>query len=185
MLLPWREFKALEKSSTSRPCFLTLFLLYSSSGRNIQSEIYERPVILFLGEYSITYIWNGYTYFMLRAFIFFRGLTLKGASAGLAHMFYPKMESLLNPSVWMDAANQVLLKTFPYFELPVKFLVHTYLSYMQCNWKIWFIAMVFFHSPRSSTLTVWPSVRWFPLEATTRPTKTVSKTYFRYDLQSG
>ena len=62
---------------------------------------------------------------------FCRGLTLKGASAGLAHMFYPKMESLLNPSVWMDAANQVLLKMFPYLELPVKFLVLTYVYAMQ------------------------------------------------------
>ena len=35
------------------------------------------------------------------------GLTLKGAGAGLAHMFFPKLELLLKPTVWLDAATQV------------------------------------------------------------------------------
>ncbi len=37
------------------------------------------------------------------------GLTLKGAGAGLAHMFFPKLELLLKPTVWLDAATQVTI----------------------------------------------------------------------------
>ena len=47
-----------------------------------------------------------FPYVVLTIF-FVRGLTLKGAGAGLAHMFYPKMESLLQPTVWLNAAVQV------------------------------------------------------------------------------
>ena len=63
-----------------------------------------------------------FPYVVLTIF-FFRGITLKGATAGLAHMFTPKvlhdnliltylsvinqMEMLLKPTVWLDAANQV------------------------------------------------------------------------------
>ncbi|KAG0718883.1 Sodium-dependent neutral amino acid transporter B(0)AT3 [Chionoecetes opilio] len=40
--------------------------------------------------------------------IFFgRAVTLKGAGAGLKHMFTPDMSKLLDPTVWMDAACQV------------------------------------------------------------------------------
>merc|ERR1719195_8458 len=47
-----------------------------------------------------------FPYLVLTIF-FFRGITLKGASEGLIHMFTPKMEMLLKPTVWLDAANQV------------------------------------------------------------------------------
>ena len=47
-----------------------------------------------------------FPYVVLTIF-FFRGITLKGATAGLAHMFTPKLEMLLKPTVWLDAANQV------------------------------------------------------------------------------
>ena len=47
-----------------------------------------------------------FPYFVLTIF-FFRGITLHGASKGLAHMFTPKMDKLLLPTVWLDAANQV------------------------------------------------------------------------------
>lgn len=36
-----------------------------------------------------------------------RGITLKGASAGLAHMYTPDVNMLLQPTVWLDAATQV------------------------------------------------------------------------------
>lgn len=40
--------------------------------------------------------------------IFFgRAVTLKGAGAGLKHMFTPDLTKLLDPTVWMDAACQV------------------------------------------------------------------------------
>ncbi len=54
----------------------------------------------------VVYFTALFPYVVLTIF-FFRGITLKGAWAGLGHMFYPKMESLLKPTVWLDAANQV------------------------------------------------------------------------------
>lgn len=38
---------------------------------------------------------------------FIRGITLPGAGAGLMHMYTPKVEKLLEPTVWLDAATQV------------------------------------------------------------------------------
>ena len=45
--------------------------------------------------------------YVVMTIFFIRGLTLKGAGAGLAHMFLPKLDSLLKPTVWLDAATQV------------------------------------------------------------------------------
>lgn len=45
--------------------------------------------------------------YVVMTIFFVRGLTLPGSGAGLIHMFTPKMDKLLNPSVWLDAANQV------------------------------------------------------------------------------
>lgn len=39
--------------------------------------------------------------------IFFSGVTLKGAGAGIMHMYTPKVEKLFEPQVWLDAATQV------------------------------------------------------------------------------
>lgn len=47
-----------------------------------------------------------FPYLVLTIF-FIRGITLKGASAGLVHMYTPKVEKLLEPTVWLDAATQV------------------------------------------------------------------------------
>lgn len=55
---------------------------------------------------KVVYFTALFPYVVLTIF-FFRGITLKGATAGLAHMFTPKMEMLLKPTVWLDAANQV------------------------------------------------------------------------------
>lgn len=54
----------------------------------------------------VVYVTAIFPYIVLTIF-FFRGLTLKGALAGLHHMFSPKLEMLLKPTVWLDAANQV------------------------------------------------------------------------------
>ncbi|XP_018020637.1 sodium-dependent neutral amino acid transporter B(0)AT3 isoform X2 [Hyalella azteca] len=45
--------------------------------------------------------------YMILIIFFGRAVTLKGAGAGLKHMFTPDMSKLLNPNVWMDAACQV------------------------------------------------------------------------------
>ncbi|XP_018325173.1 sodium- and chloride-dependent transporter XTRP3 [Agrilus planipennis] len=55
---------------------------------------------------KVVYFTSLFPYIVLTIF-FGRGLTLKGASAGLAHMYTPKVEKLLDPTVWLDAATQV------------------------------------------------------------------------------
>ena len=78
----------------------------------------------------VVYVTALFPYLVLTIF-FFRGITLPGAGAGLAHMFQPKvsifvvdnngrpsrelhlekftlqLDKLVDPSVWLDAANQV------------------------------------------------------------------------------
>ncbi|KAL1115171.1 hypothetical protein AAG570_007202 [Ranatra chinensis] len=55
---------------------------------------------------KVVYFTSMFPYIVLTIF-FIRGITLKGASAGLAHMYTPKVEKLLTPGVWLDAAVQV------------------------------------------------------------------------------
>ncbi|KAK2586036.1 hypothetical protein KPH14_012039 [Odynerus spinipes] len=55
---------------------------------------------------KVVYFTSMFPYLVLTIF-FVRGITLKGASAGLAHMYTPKVEKLLEPTVWLDAATQV------------------------------------------------------------------------------
>ncbi|KAJ8676751.1 hypothetical protein QAD02_012538, partial [Eretmocerus hayati] len=55
---------------------------------------------------KVVYFTSMFPYIVLTIF-FIRGITLKGAGAGLAHMYTPKVEKLLEPTVWLDAATQV------------------------------------------------------------------------------
>ncbi|XP_025158328.1 sodium- and chloride-dependent transporter XTRP3 isoform X2 [Harpegnathos saltator] len=55
---------------------------------------------------KVVYFTSMFPYVVLTIF-FIRGITLRGASAGLAHMYTPKVEKLLEPTVWLDAATQV------------------------------------------------------------------------------
>ncbi|XP_017877786.1 sodium- and chloride-dependent transporter XTRP3 isoform X1 [Ceratina calcarata] len=55
---------------------------------------------------KVVYFTSMFPYLVLTIF-FIRGITLKGAGAGLAHMYTPKIEKLLEPRVWLDAATQV------------------------------------------------------------------------------
>ncbi|XP_011305102.1 sodium- and chloride-dependent transporter XTRP3 [Fopius arisanus] len=55
---------------------------------------------------KVIYFTSLFPYIVLTIF-FIRGVTLKGASEGLAHMYTPKLEKLLEPTVWLDAATQV------------------------------------------------------------------------------
>jgi solute carrier family 6 (neurotransmitter transporter, amino acid/orphan) member 15/16/17/18/20 len=52
------------------------------------------------------YFTSLFPYVVLTIF-FIRGITLEGAGAGLIHMYTPKVEKLLEPTVWLDAATQV------------------------------------------------------------------------------
>ncbi|XP_026466274.1 sodium-dependent neutral amino acid transporter B(0)AT3-like isoform X1 [Ctenocephalides felis] len=55
---------------------------------------------------KVVYFTSLFPYVVLTIF-FIRAVTLKGASAGLIHMYTPKVEKLLDPTVWLDAATQV------------------------------------------------------------------------------
>ncbi|XP_063905609.1 sodium-dependent neutral amino acid transporter B(0)AT3 isoform X2 [Zophobas morio] len=55
---------------------------------------------------KVVYFTSMFPYLVLTIF-FIRGITLKGASAGLAHMYTPKVVKLLDPKVWLEAATQV------------------------------------------------------------------------------
>ncbi|XP_042551104.1 inactive sodium-dependent neutral amino acid transporter B(0)AT3 [Dipodomys spectabilis] len=47
-----------------------------------------------------------FPYLVLTIFLI-RGLTLPGAAEGLTYLFTPKMQTLQNPRVWLDAATQI------------------------------------------------------------------------------
>lgn len=55
---------------------------------------------------KVVYFTSMFPYIVLTIF-FIRGITLPGAGAGLIHMYTPKVEKLLDPTVWLDAATQV------------------------------------------------------------------------------
>ncbi|XP_073831238.1 sodium-dependent neutral amino acid transporter B(0)AT3 isoform X1 [Musca autumnalis] len=55
---------------------------------------------------KIVYITAIFPYVVLIIF-FFRGITLKGASDGVAHLFTPRWETLLDPVVWLEAGTQI------------------------------------------------------------------------------
>ncbi|XP_014103700.2 sodium-dependent neutral amino acid transporter B(0)AT3 [Bactrocera oleae] len=55
---------------------------------------------------KIIYMTAIFPYVVLIIF-FFRGITLKGASEGVAHLFTPRWETLLDPVVWLEAGTQI------------------------------------------------------------------------------
>lgn len=55
---------------------------------------------------KVVYFTSLFPYVVLTIF-FIRGITLKGAGAGLMHMYTPKIDKLFSPMVWLDAATQV------------------------------------------------------------------------------
>lgn len=55
---------------------------------------------------KIVYMTAIFPYVVLIIF-FFRGITLKGAADGVAHLFTPRWETLLDPVVWLEAGTQI------------------------------------------------------------------------------
>ncbi|XP_072948121.1 sodium- and chloride-dependent transporter XTRP3 isoform X2 [Epargyreus clarus] len=55
---------------------------------------------------KVVYFTSLFPYVVLTIF-FVRGITLPGSSDGIWHMYKPKLEKLLDPPVWLDAATQV------------------------------------------------------------------------------
>ncbi|KAG8301637.1 hypothetical protein J6590_048833 [Homalodisca vitripennis] len=54
----------------------------------------------------VVYFTSLFPYIVLTIF-FIRGITLKGAGEGIKHMYMPKVDKLLQPTIWLDAATQV------------------------------------------------------------------------------
>ncbi|XP_047505839.1 sodium-dependent neutral amino acid transporter B(0)AT3 isoform X2 [Pieris napi] len=55
---------------------------------------------------KVVYFTSLFPYAVLTIF-FVRGITLPGSADGILHMYKPKLEKLLDPTVWLDAATQV------------------------------------------------------------------------------
>lgn len=55
---------------------------------------------------KVVYFTSLFPYIVLTIF-FIRGITLPGSADGIIHMYKPKLDKLLDPTVWLDAATQV------------------------------------------------------------------------------
>ncbi|XP_023944246.2 sodium- and chloride-dependent transporter XTRP3 isoform X1 [Bicyclus anynana] len=55
---------------------------------------------------KVVYFTSLFPYVVLTIF-FVRGITLPGSADGIIHMYKPKLNKLLDPTVWLDAATQV------------------------------------------------------------------------------
>lgn len=55
---------------------------------------------------KVVYVTATFPYIVLVIF-FFRGITLKGMSDGLIHLFTPKWHTILDPVVWLEAGTQI------------------------------------------------------------------------------
>ncbi|KAF9408960.1 hypothetical protein HW555_011536 [Spodoptera exigua] len=55
---------------------------------------------------KVVYVTATFPYIVLVIF-FFRGITLKGMSDGLIHLFTPKWHRILDPVVWLEAGTQI------------------------------------------------------------------------------
>jgi solute carrier family 6 (neurotransmitter transporter, amino acid/orphan) member 15/16/17/18/20 len=65
---------------------------------------------------KVVYVTAIFPYVVLIIF-FFRGITLKGATDGIAHLFTPRWDILMDPVVWLEAGTQIFfsLGKFDYF----------------------------------------------------------------------
>ncbi|KAL0822223.1 hypothetical protein ABMA28_004353 [Loxostege sticticalis] len=55
---------------------------------------------------KVVYVTATFPYIVLVIF-FFRGITLRGMSDGLIHLFTPKWHTILDPVVWLEAGTQI------------------------------------------------------------------------------
>ncbi|KAJ8288257.1 hypothetical protein COCON_G00009160 [Conger conger] len=76
---------------------------------------------------KVVYFTATFPYLVLIIYLI-RGVTLHGALNGLRYMFTPKMEQLLNPATWINAATQILFSLGPGFGSLIAFA-----SYNQYN----------------------------------------------------
>uniref|UniRef100_A0A8C6WSC1 Transporter n=1 Tax=Neogobius melanostomus TaxID=47308 RepID=A0A8C6WSC1_9GOBI len=71
------------------------------NGSQATRKVLDSYIVLYVMYFS-----SLFPYVVLFCFLV-RGLMLKGAVDGIAHMFTPKLEKMLEPQVWREAATQV------------------------------------------------------------------------------
>lgn len=84
---------------------------------------------------KVVYVTAIFPYVVLIIF-FFRGITLKGATDGIAHLFTPRWDILMDPVVWLEAGTQI------FFSLGKTKRVKTFshqLEIFLCRIGIWWI----------------------------------------------
>lgn len=96
-------------------CFLVFIMLYFSLFKGVKS--------------SGKVVWVTATApYLILTILLIRGLFLPGAGTGILYYLNPRLEKLLEPKVWIDAAVQV------FFSIGVGFGVHlTYASFNKFN----------------------------------------------------
>lgn len=82
---------------------------------------------------KVVYITAIFPYVVLIIF-FFRGITLKGATDGIAHLFTPRWEILADPVVWLEAGTQIFfsLGEINFF---LKFATDTHVTFSRA--RVW------------------------------------------------
>uniref|UniRef100_A0A3Q2DPJ1 Transporter n=1 Tax=Cyprinodon variegatus TaxID=28743 RepID=A0A3Q2DPJ1_CYPVA len=118
--LPWHYKPECDKSSATtyfwyRQTLNTTSTIAESGGLNIKMtlSLLVAWIIVCLAVIKgiassgkVMYFSSLFPYVVLVCFLV-RGLMLKGSVDGIAHMFTPKLEKMLEPQVWREAATQV------------------------------------------------------------------------------
>ncbi|CAK88400.1 unnamed protein product (macronuclear) [Paramecium tetraurelia] len=121
--LPWLESVINEEQPFSKSYFYGEILQISDSITNI-NEIVWSLLIAYMVSLTIVYliikegvgtsgkiaIVTATSPYILLMILLIRGLMLEGSSEGIYYLFKPDFVKLFNPSVWVDAANQVIFQ---------------------------------------------------------------------------
>ncbi|CAD8059026.1 unnamed protein product [Paramecium sonneborni] len=121
--LPWLESIIDDEQPFSKKHFYEQILQISDSITNI-NEIIWSLLIAYMVSLTIVYmiikegvqtsgkiaIVTATSPYILLIILLVRGLMLEGSSEGIYYLLKPDFIQLLNPSVWVDAANQVIFQ---------------------------------------------------------------------------
>ncbi|XP_055016320.1 sodium-dependent neutral amino acid transporter SLC6A17-like [Boleophthalmus pectinirostris] len=95
--------KHFQRHSSSAPALLhSVTAEMKQEAARSTSRLLHRVLV----PHQVMYFSSLFPYVVLFCFLV-RGLMLKGSVDGIAHMFTPKLEKMLEPQVWREAATQV------------------------------------------------------------------------------